>query len=164
MSEARNVFEGMEQNYGKHGPTVVSSLIFLFLLACALLGTAVWLPKSFEGVIVNLLVMIIGALAGWVCAIVVTPYSVSEASKFGSVAKAVSAFLSGYVLSKLDRFLEKVLFGAGGIPTAESWQMLGLFVGAFLIGFLAIFTSRAYFRKARIGVKSADTAPAPASR
>ncbi|MCD2517142.1 hypothetical protein LQ564_12580 [Massilia sp. G4R7] len=163
MSEEQSVFVRIERDFGKHGPTVVTSLIVLCMSALILLAGGLLLPYfaagamtngAATGTVINMLTMVIGGLIGWIAAILATPYSQNEASRLSTLAKAISAFLSGYVLSKFDRVLERTLSGAGGGLTQEAWQLLGFFFGAFLIGFLAIFTTRAYFRKTQIGVRS----------
>jgi hypothetical protein len=51
-------------------------------------------------------------------------------------------FVSGYVVSKLDRFLEGSLF-ENGKPTVQ-WVPLGLFAAAFILSTILVFVNRVY--------------------
>ena len=90
----------------------------------------------------NRLVALIGGLCGWVLGMLFTPYSESEAKQFAAVSTVVSVFLSGYVVSKVDRFLEKTLFGDARSP--ESWARAGLFAATLLLACVTLFTARLY--------------------
>src|ERR1039457_4867678 len=53
---------------------------------------------------VNRLAALIGALCGLVVGIAFAPFSPTEQAQFQAIGSVVSAFLSGYVVSKLDRY------------------------------------------------------------
>ena len=55
----------------------------------------------------NQLTALGSGLCGWILGILFTPYTPPEATQFAALSSVVSAFLAGYAISKLDRFLEK---------------------------------------------------------
>ena len=46
--------------------------------------------------------MVFGAVIGWIVGILSSPYGPSEEKRFSSLVKAVSVFISGYALAKID--------------------------------------------------------------
>ncbi len=50
-----------------------------------------------------------GAILGWGVGFLVSPSSKTEKEQFSGLTKTISAFLSGYILSKLDRVIENLL-------------------------------------------------------
>ena len=87
-----------------------------------------------------------GTLLGWACGMYFAPYGPSERSRFVTVGQAASAFASGYLVSKLDRFLETTLFPQP-IGTPGEWLGAALFAVAFLNAALVVYSNRAYFRE-----------------
>jgi hypothetical protein len=81
-------------------------------------------------------------ILGWAIAIVYTPFGTSDAESLDTIMKTLSVFLSGYLVSKIDRFLEGTLFVAGK-PTVQ-WAPLGLFATAFLLSTIVVFVNRVY--------------------
>jgi hypothetical protein len=90
----------------------------------------------------NLLITLIGTILGWAFAIAYTPFGDADAESLNTIMKTISIFLSGYVVSKIDRFLEGTLF-EGGKPTMQ-WVPLGLFATAFLLSTIVVFVNRVY--------------------
>lgn len=91
----------------------------------------------------NRLVAIIGALCGWIIGTAFAPFSDAEKEHFRQISGVISAFLSGYVVSKLDRFLEAKLFPVSE-ANRDSWARVGLFVAAFLLAATTVFVNRLY--------------------
>lgn len=91
----------------------------------------------------NRLVIVIGALCGWVIGTAFAPFSDTEQQHFQQISGVISAFLSGYVVSKLDRFIEAKLFPVND-TNRESWERVGLFVAAFLLAAVTVFVNRLY--------------------
>lgn len=90
----------------------------------------------------NLLTALLGGLCGWIIGMAFAPFTPVESSQFISISNAVSVFLSGYVVSKLDRFLEGALFPVDKSP--NSWARVGLFTAALLLASVTVFTNRLY--------------------
>ena len=83
-------------------------------------------------------------LVGWALGMFFAPYSKKEQDSFSKIAAAISAFVSGYIVSKFDRFLESSLFGEEG-PDFLSWLRAGLFFSALALAMLSVFSNRLYF-------------------
>lgn len=124
---------------------VLTSLAYLFILSLVWTLTSK-LPSASSGPAaqwVNRLVALIGGLCGWAVATAFTPYSNADFSTLESVKAAASAFLSGYVVSKLDRFLELALFQKNASGN-DGWERMGLFTATFLVTAIAVFINRLY--------------------
>lgn len=137
------------------------SVIFTNLFAaafCVLLGWLCMLvsPDPLPQAL-NVLIALFGALVGWALGMFLTPYTQAEAAKFISMGQAVSAFITGYALSKLDRFLEAALFDTEAAPVGISWIRIGLFTCSALLVMLTVFSNRAYFRPHAVSERNSDT-------
>jgi hypothetical protein len=131
---------------GEHAFTVIFSTLFFLAfggLIWALAGNAAGALSDPRTVSTNRLVTIVGGLLGWVIGMVFAPYSSEEKTQFSVVLKTASVFISGYVLGKLERFLELTLFPDETI-SRDSWERLGLFTAALLLGALIVFNHRLY--------------------
>jgi hypothetical protein len=61
----------------------------------------------------NLLIVVTGGLIGWAVGMLMTPVSPTEKKHFPEYGKAISTFLSGYLVAKLDKLFEPMIFKAG---------------------------------------------------
>jgi hypothetical protein len=85
-----------------------------------------------------------GALLGWVTGILATPLGSAEQSQFSTYAAAISTFISGFLVAKLDK-----LFELSVTKEALTEVLLGralIFASAFLLGALFTFIGRRYVR------------------
>ncbi|MEH2416886.1 hypothetical protein [Nostoc sp.] len=96
-----------------------------------------------ERVWLNLLISLLGALIGWVLGNAGSPVSKAEKEAFGELAKVVATFFSGYLVSKLDRFLERVLFTNNQIDE-NSWISVCFFSSALIVTSVTVFLNRTY--------------------
>ena len=121
--------------------TNIFAIAFAFIIGwlCFTVSTEP-LPQVF-----NVLLALTGALIGWALGMFFAPFTEKEAARFSSIGQAVSAFASGYVISKLDRFLEAAMF-QDNIPITITWVRLGLLFCSMLLVLLSVFSNRAYFR------------------
>jgi hypothetical protein len=83
----------------------------------------------------NLLISFFGSIVGWAGGMLLTP-DPAEAEEFKNFQKAISAFLSGFVLAKLDGLLR-------GADSRRLAQVL-LFGTTFLICLLFTYVGRRY--------------------
>jgi len=91
----------------------------------------------------NLVILIAGGLIGWVVGMLITPVSPKEQAVFSDAGKALSTFVTGYLVAKIDRIFD--------IATKQDENVNGLFVGRllmfvsmFALGVLATFVWRSY--------------------
>ncbi len=119
----------------------------------------------------NFLLCILGALLGWIPGILAAPFDPREATTFATLGQTLSAFLSGYLLSKFDRFLDKAFYSTGDAIVVAAWQRLGLFATSLLLMTLVVFVNRSYLHRtseepstgSTTGVSAPDTNPASAT-
>lgn len=142
-----------EQLLGRYPYSVISTNVAAAALAIAIGWLCIQVSDSVQDQVFNGLLTIFGALVGWALGMFFAPYTKEEESRFSSIAQGISVFVSGYVVSKLDRFLEATMFTstvvAGNnvdIPSSITWVRIGLFLCAALLVMLTVFTNRAYFR------------------
>ncbi len=114
-----------------------------------ILGVIIWIgcqigPSPYH----NLLVFLMGYIIGWILGTLASPYNKAESAQFLSLSQAISAFISGYVISKLDRFLELSLFTKGGEVQPHAWSQAGLFAASLLVTALVVFINRTYYQEA----------------
>jgi hypothetical protein len=96
---------------------------------------------------VNVLVLITATLLGWCGGILLTPHNSSEQKRFTEYGAAISTFLSGFVLAKVDRVFEDTFDDAGLLSDTAIARTL-IFASGFLLGGLFTFISRLYVRPA----------------
>jgi hypothetical protein len=91
----------------------------------------------------NIILLILGLLLGWVIGILATPYTTSEDKKFTGYAKAISAFLSGFIIAKADKAIER-LFEPQALTDPVVAFRLTMFAAAFLVALVITFIYRKY--------------------
>ena len=110
------------------------------------IGWLAWvLGGSIEEQWTNILLFVMGSLLGWAIGMYFAPIHDMESTRFVTIGQAVSAFVSGYVLSKFDRFLETVLFNQSDV-VSSSWVRLGILFSAFLVIAIIVYSSRSYWK------------------
>jgi 4-amino-4-deoxy-L-arabinose transferase-like glycosyltransferase len=110
----------------------------LLLYLCAVL------PTSQQGAAVNLLIALLGTLAGWAIGMFFSPFDEKDAKRFEFLGKSVAAFLSGYALSKLDPLIFAQIERATKKPEEIAWPQVGIAIAGFLLGAVVVFVNRAY--------------------
>jgi len=143
MNAQRLPLAGLLSGLGSHPSLVISAMIGAIGCAAAIIWIAILLGRKDDTVPVNLLLCILGGLTGWIVGILATPLDSNETAHFLTLGQAVSAFASGYLVSKLDRFFEKTLY-ANEAPNASAWNRVGLFAVSFLLILIVVFLNRTY--------------------
>ena len=73
-----------------------------------------------------------------------SPLDEQDAQRLQFVGKTVGAFISGYLLGKIDPFLAQQVKRAMEAPEGVPWIRVGLFVASGLLGAVVVFVNRAY--------------------
>lgn len=141
----KNFLKGLEEIFGNYPFSVIFTNIFAVAFSFAIAWLCFAVSSDPLQQIFNALLALTGALIGWALGMFFAPYTQTEAARFSSIGQAVSAFVSGYVISKLDRFLEATMFQEH-IPITITWVRFGLLFCSMLLVMLTVFSNRAYFR------------------
>jgi hypothetical protein len=91
----------------------------------------------------NLVIIIAGGLVGWVVGMLITPISPKDQAVFSDTGRALSTFVAGYLVAKLDRIFDVAMKkdeNANGLFVGR----LLMFVSMFSLGVLATFVWRSY--------------------
>jgi len=130
---------------------VIAVNIHALLLTAGIVWVSFYAGQPATGPVphhLNLLVGILGCLLGWFVGTLASPYDKPEAQRFISLGQAVSLFVSGVLVSKIDRFLESALFDKDGIYR-DAWERAGIFAAAFLLMALVTYVNRTYYSVTR---------------
>lgn len=137
-------YKTLQSHLGSNPGTVIfASLFFLAFAGLIWNLTSTLSGGSASEAGLNRLIALLGALAGWAVGILFAPFTDAEKAQFQGIAKVVSAFVAGYLLSKIEMFIKMTLFPDGLFP-ALNWIRFGIFVSAFLLGALIVFIHRLY--------------------
>jgi hypothetical protein len=132
---------------GRYRVAVISANAMAFAFTGAI-AWACWRLGSdnARAITLNVLVCLLGAALGWGAGILATPIAEGDTSHFAKLGQIISAFAGGYLVSKLDRFLERALYsGDQLVPTA--WERVGLFAVSFLVTLIVVFVNRWYLHR-----------------
>jgi uncharacterized membrane protein YeaQ/YmgE (transglycosylase-associated protein family) len=89
------------------------------------------------------IICICGYILGWIVALVSTPMNKTDEDKLGRFTKLAGTFLTGYLLSKFDKILEKILDPAQIFSSIAGARVL-LFICCFGLTFILVFYYREY--------------------
>jgi xanthosine utilization system XapX-like protein len=91
----------------------------------------------------NLVILISGGLVGWVVGMLITPVSPKEQAVFSETGKALSTFVMGYLVAKIDRIFDVAMKKDENVNALFVGRLL-MFVSMFALGVLATFVWRSY--------------------
>jgi hypothetical protein len=114
------------------------------LVACAILGCAV--TGNWKEVPITLLIELAGIAGGAFLGFLASPKAAGEQAAFLTFAKAISAFLSGYALSKIDHLIDALFQGDIYKDRLVASRLLIFFV-AVIISFMTAYSYRIYIQK-----------------
>jgi hypothetical protein len=124
-------------------PDVIIAVIVSFIMYAGL----IWFAFSFDNGThkpVLILCGISGAAFGWVIGILISPYN-NEVKRFSELAKVGYGFLTGYVVSKLDPLINKIV----GIDKTEIntifMIIIAYFTASLVTSIVLTYISRIYW-------------------
>jgi multisubunit Na+/H+ antiporter MnhC subunit len=96
------------------------------------------------------LLVLVGAVAGWLLGVLIVPYDEREARTFSVFIKVISGFITGYLLSKVDPLLASLLAidpTTGVAPISQELVAKRVLItfASFGISLLTVFRARAYW-------------------
>jgi hypothetical protein len=119
------------------------SFAALCVLGIIYAGLATKTPADMSPRQLNLVILIAGGLVGWVVGMLVTPVSPKEQAVFSETGRALSTFVAGYLVAKLDRIFDIGMKQDGNVNGLLVGRLL-MFVSTFALGVLATFVWRSY--------------------
>jgi len=121
--------------------TLITSNTSAFIGGIALVWFAYKLGEN-NTYFLNWVICLLGAVIGWVIGLITSPSSQSEKEQFSGITKAISVFLSGYILSKLDCVIPTMY---DKITSDLFFIRIAFFLIAFFITVIIVFINRRYF-------------------
>lgn len=95
------------------------------------------------------LLALASAIVGWTVGVLATPFSKGEGKHFGDLAKVISGFFTGYLLSKIDPLVDRLFAaqpgGRGAMMDPQSAEQLLVALASFGIALLFVFNARLYW-------------------
>jgi hypothetical protein len=99
---------------------------------------------------VTSLCALVGGCLGWLTGIIIAPLTDQEAKKFDVMAKVISGFVTGYLLSKIDPLISHLVtidattkFAPIARPEIATRALLTL--ASYMIAVLMVFCARVYW-------------------
>lgn len=83
------------------GSTVIIMIIFIM--------SSFVVKDDAKDPFINLSVLVLGWAVGWLIGALLSPYTGAEKTRFAEYAGAVSVFVSGYAIGKIDRLITHIL-------------------------------------------------------
>lgn len=121
--------------------------IFGGAILVGLAGTAAWCVHQREhsgGFALTFLIGLSGVALGWLVGFLASPYSEVEERRFSKYAAAVAAFVSGYLLGKLEPTVNAILKDDNLIVNPVHGARVLLFVIAAIAAAITMYVFRLY--------------------
>lgn len=115
-----------------------------YLLGAVVCVFLLWLSYDFgPSWRFNYLILIGGGLFGWIAGLLLSPTTRGERAQFSEYGKALSTFVSGFLVAKLDKLFELTVKGASDVNEIFVGRLI-LFASAVALGTLMTFIWRRY--------------------
>jgi hypothetical protein len=94
---------------------------------------------------INLSVLALGWAVGWLIGALLSPYTGAEKTRFAEYAGAVSVFVSGYAIGKIDRLITHILTPTNffSVTKITGFRILAFCV-AVIVTMITTFVFRSY--------------------
>jgi len=125
-------------NWKMMGSCVGAALCLLALLALSILIRA-----NVQDAYLNLALLVLAWVIGWILGTLAAPYTKKEETQFTAYAKAVSVFVSGYLVGKLDRLATDIFSPEILMKPIAAFRLVA-FVATVLLAALVTRSFRAY--------------------
>ena len=133
----------------------IAALSFAGALVLTLVFLSLRIVEKDEDKWTNLAVIVLGLSVGWLLGIFISPYA-GEAAHFKELGAAVAAFLSGYIISKADGAVTKLLSADQVIRPISGFRiMAGL--ASLVLALIMTYVGRSYLDEP--GAHAKDNSP-----
>jgi len=88
---------------------IIGSSLAAFALSLVIIVGCFYVTSDASEQALNLTIIVTGYAIGWVLGVLATPYTSGEEHRFAGYKQAISAFVGGYFLSKIDGTLVTIL-------------------------------------------------------
>jgi hypothetical protein len=110
-------------------------------------GTAILIfgyiiSPSCKDIAITYTVILLGILLGWLVGMITTPYDHRDGSKIIKFSTLIGTFISGFLLSKLDKVVDVIL--SNGVQSELMGMRLLLFACSFILVWIVVFIYRVY--------------------
>jgi hypothetical protein len=122
---------------------IIWSTVTACILGAVLIVLSFYLGNSSKEVAINIAVMVLGISLGWLIGIIISPYSVNEKKMFSEYTKAIGVFASGYLVGKIDRFIEALLRPDFILDSTIGFRFIA-FISSLVIAIMITFVYRHY--------------------
>ena len=120
----------------------LGAFFFAALLILTLVLLAFRIKEKEEDKWINLAVIVLGLCLGWLLGIFIAPYK-GEETHFKELASAVAAFLSGYLVSKVDGLITKLLSPDQVMNPVAGFRVISA-ISSLVLSLIATYVARAY--------------------
>jgi hypothetical protein len=124
---------------------VVASLTIGSAIVLAFLALSIAVTPSGEphAALLNVSVVLLAIAVGWLLGVLISPYNKDEQQRFSEYARAFGVFISGYLIAKVDKILEKVLDPVALFEPTRQFRFLS-FLTVCIVATLVTFIGRSY--------------------
>ena len=126
-------------NWKSAGTCASAAALLLSLVALSFL-----IRQTLQDAYLSLALLVLGLTIGWILGVLSAPYTKKEETQFAAYAKAVSVFISGYLLGKIDRLATDILSPEILLKPLAAFRAVA-FVAAVLLAALITRTFRVYW-------------------
>lgn len=130
--------EKSESNFKLWGSSATGGIIISILLFLCF-----YFADDKEKLTLNLSTLVLGITLGWLTGFIVTPYTKQEEKQFLTYSKAISVFVSGYLVAKIDKVVERILSPDHLFQAIIAFRGM-VFVSSFIVALLITFIFRKY--------------------
>jgi hypothetical protein len=123
-----------------------------------LLGGLAWIARILSGAgngderafALTLLLAATGGMLGWLLGFLASPYTATEGQRFSALARTAWAFVGGFLLSKLDPALNRLLSGDTLMDPLQGGRAL-IFLVVLIAAALDAYMVRSYLHRPKTG-------------
>lgn len=168
MLERIRAFFGKAVNmFGSDDNGDWTDVLIAFVVAVVLYAVLGWFTAHYNaGKDTPLLVLaiILGAAAGWVGGILISPYNADEKAAFGELSKLVYGFATGWAVTKIDPMVNQMLGLSKDSHLSIRWLVLiAVALVSFMTAVAFTYVSRSYWGDQKRAAKEEAAATAAAA-